>query len=766
MGFSECVPRERHIAETFGSFDFTARVVPNDMADRSTSGAPVRRIKCIAACDNCKRRKERCNSVQPCSRCVVRGVRGTCVFSPSKAREKIKAVTTRLQRPSKVAKTHAVQCGTQEHDIVDASMGVLPFEAPLHDAEPPHPEQPPVSDIPSQRDPYPTPSASGSSVTARRNPFSMIVGLLGTDKDSPVLVCHPSGFALLHNVRGMVKENLGDCDFLMDPPERNRTAQATEDSTVSGLHNIPDTRPTLAEAQYYFNRCHLATSWWLDVGSSELIASLPQWLASPLGNEDPLGPMYYLIFALGAQTCPEDRDELAERYFTLARRLAGHHTKSDESSILMIRYQCLISMYLLGDSRVNAAYTNLGVAIRAAHILGLHSTELTAIVSPSEQRLREKVWKSLRFLDMYLSASLGRPPATHDDRGTELDARSPALGICHIYEKIMSDVYSGTEVLPETLHRISEKQRIWANGLANTLLLDSVETSVHLSGTDQLNISLLHVKQSFYCSIILLTWPTFFERVERRMRRASDHSLVQERNREPELDATENCFTRACIDSAVRMIDVLECIQGDSNAPKRLPVIMSSAFVAALVLGTALFGGFDRWYPLAASVQKSIALFKKFPSDPLACRFGANIERLYGAWHTFHSRRIETERQMHTRLLSRTFGSLEGIGSGAGGELAQDRGGGNLASCWTPPLGDSDSLLWDLWSQTVDGGDMALDGHQMAASNEADASSETLLADCISGYDFGAMNMADPGSWSEVASSTNLLGFDFLEGAC
>lgn len=48
----------------------------------------------------------------------------------------------------------------------------------------------------------------------------------------------------------------------------------------------------------------------------------------------------------------------------------------------------LISLYMLGCSRRNGAYFNLGIAISAAKSLGLHRNETNADFPESEARLR------------------------------------------------------------------------------------------------------------------------------------------------------------------------------------------------------------------------------------------------------------------------------------------------------------------------------------------------------------------------------------------
>lgn len=59
--------------------DALCRARPSTMP--SSKVKPSERRRCPQACSSCKRRKERCDGRQPCSRCIVRGVQYECYFS-------------------------------------------------------------------------------------------------------------------------------------------------------------------------------------------------------------------------------------------------------------------------------------------------------------------------------------------------------------------------------------------------------------------------------------------------------------------------------------------------------------------------------------------------------------------------------------------------------------------------------------------------------------------------------------------------------------
>ncbi|KEF60606.1 uncharacterized protein A1O9_02167 [Exophiala aquamarina CBS 119918] len=107
----------------------------------------------------------------------------------------------------------------------------------------------------------------------------------------------------------------------------------------------------------------------------------------------------------------------------------------EDSSAGLVAAQCytLIEMYLVNVSRLNAAFMHLGQAVRAAYGLGLHRTDLVANFTPLERRIRERFCKAVRVLDVYLSATLGRPLMTCQSRNTvTVTNYSPTVDMCII----------------------------------------------------------------------------------------------------------------------------------------------------------------------------------------------------------------------------------------------------------------------------------------------------------------------------------------------
>lgn len=64
--------------------------------------------------------------------------------------------------------------------------------------------------------------------------------------------------------------------------------------------------------------------------------------------------------------------EVGKKYFHLAQQLALSEVMEDPS-VDMIRVFILMAFYMLGSCRRNAALMYIGIAVRAAVTLGLHS---------------------------------------------------------------------------------------------------------------------------------------------------------------------------------------------------------------------------------------------------------------------------------------------------------------------------------------------------------------------------------------------------------
>ncbi|EXL41477.1 hypothetical protein FOCG_16281 [Fusarium oxysporum f. sp. radicis-lycopersici 26381] len=209
-------------------------------------------------------------------------------------------------------------------------------------------------------------------------------------------------------------------------------APAAQSDWIQEMANQPPLRPTVDKARCLISWYSYATNSVLQLyDQRELNEMVSRWLQIEQDGrqQKATSAVLFLVFAIGAQTCPGDQDDEAERYFNYGRFLA----MSGDLGISTIQANILITLYLFHDVNV--------------------------LFDPAEFTRREKLWTVLRILDLFMSASLARPPSTLETRDTAAKENySTANDICYIFEKILTDVYSKRKVSTHVLQRISERQ--------------------------------------------------------------------------------------------------------------------------------------------------------------------------------------------------------------------------------------------------------------------------------------------------------------------
>lgn len=95
------------------------------------------------------------------------------------------------------------------------------------------------------------------------------------------------------------------------------------------------------------------------------------------------------MIAIGAQSSKNDLSPAsmrAERFFFKRAQQCAFAGMLENPSMDLIRLFILLSFYMLGACRRNAAFMYLGVAARAAAALGLHLTAVTAFDADEQQK--------------------------------------------------------------------------------------------------------------------------------------------------------------------------------------------------------------------------------------------------------------------------------------------------------------------------------------------------------------------------------------------
>lgn len=588
-----------------------------------------RRTRVTEACRTCKRRKERCDGTKPCGRCTERGVASECEFS-----------TRSVIQPGRSSSQgdRELHCPVDIEDFDDNS------NVDLDDS-----------------------TATGGNlapVLSHSSPTEVpqISRIIQDAKGKHMFIGDSANLSLLQNIRSLVSSSIGSCGFV-DDHLRYQMVECAPEGQPGWLHAQLPPQLTELEASYLIKRYIFATNCILDLfDESDLLKQLIQWLPNQHQDKGVLSSMYYLVFAIGAQTSPDDKDELAQVFFDYGRYLTASNLM-DDPSISTVQAYSLITMYMLGASRRNAAFMHFGMAVRAAYALGLHRADIATLFSPSEFETRERLWKVIRVLDLFMSSSLGRPPSTSETRDTESEADySASTDLCAIFEKILTDIYAKRMVSTEVLERISKHQRRWSARFYQGLATDRIKPQdVVDDGCLAPNIGLLHVKEAYYWTIILLTRPFLVENISDHISQLSAN--MPKDNRKRSTSASNKFLAHACVDSAIRTIDLLEVLLDFEDTPKRLPFVVNSIFVAALVLGASYFGDLYKIFPLESKLTIAQELLARFSHDALAQRNLEIIGLLRKACSVYLDQRAKQHMARHADLVGGIFGQIHQKGN-------------------------------------------------------------------------------------------------------
>ncbi|KAL4813328.1 fungal-specific transcription factor domain-containing protein [Aspergillus spinulosporus] len=609
------------------------------------STAPGARLRCKRACDSCKRRKQKCNGEQPCTICIQRRKEAECHFSDKPAR---------LLRPGNDPKEAML---LSEH-LVSTPQRRTAMDHLLNSLE----------DTSANLE-----QQVGEDKDGAAAPVPKVARLLRDGQGKFMYIGDSASLSFLQSVRRIVSQSIGRCEFTEDT-SRHSMLEAFQSSSTT--QNGPLVQPpSNDEAQRLARQYVLATSPLLDLFDlEEFHPRLANWIENPTGDEDTVSSIFYLVLAIGAQVSDTNQAQ-AERYFVSGRQLA-FSAFTETPSLYTIQSYVLISMYMLGACRRNGAFMNLGIALRAAYAVGIHRRDANSLFTARERRARERVWKSLRMMDLFLSASLGRPPATsdfdYDFRENEVSQReshlprdqlsTTVISLCRIFERVLTEVYMRQVISINLAENISNQHRAWVRTLPTFLQLQREQLD---SRTLEESLAAAHVFGSYYWSIILLTRPFLIFWVSQYVKSKKGSAGAPEtRNGTSRL----SLFADACVYSALRGLDIVEGLARYEALPRRLPFLINSVFNSAVVLGAAFFADYDNLLPLEEGMNKAERFFELFvPHDPHSCRFLQIIRYLRAAVTEYVGRRNRQWMERRSRQVEQLFGQ---VGPASEGELS------------------------------------------------------------------------------------------------
>lgn len=471
-----------------------------------------------------------------------------------------------------------------------------------------------------------------------------------------------ANLSLLRVIREIARTCHGESKFVADPLRAGFVEASTEESgnwmKVEESGSFPELSVT--EANDLLDMFMKATSGLVDfIDMVELRARLPAALdpQSPLLAQERIMPC--LVMAIGAQSS-QQLSHHAESFFCRGRYLATRYLM-DDASILTVQAYVLITLYLLSASRRNTASMHLRFAIGSMYALGIHRKAVAVRFSKKESLLREKLWTSVRILDLFLSASLGRPVATTETRNTQLqDEYSAWNDLCMIFENVLTQVYDQRSITAEVVNKIGEHQREWADNHTKIDTRNKTPNSPDQGGSNTPNIGTLHIKLIYYWTIMLLTRPFLIERVVAHVDQTLNRPDTQCDGLRPcSLPDLSKTLVYACVNSAIKTIKLLEPLIHCTDLPGRLPLLINAAFHSALVVGFAHFGDLYLIFPLAKYIHVAHSILLKFAEDPVASRNATIIQYLVEVCQLHIEKRHAVSMDIECEAIGKLFGHID-----------------------------------------------------------------------------------------------------------
>ncbi|KAF4781211.1 fungal specific transcription factor domain-containing protein [Colletotrichum scovillei] len=316
---------------------------------------------------------------------------------------------------------------------------------------------------------------------------------------------------------------------------------------------------------------------------------------------------------------------------------------------------------MLGSCQMNGAFLFFGIAVRAAYSIGIHRTEINSRFGADVHRQRDRLWKSLRVLDLFLSTSMGRPPATSDvdctvpyreldDEGQEIfDLLNASAQIFLITEGIVVEVYSRRKVSYQLTEGISRQLRDWS-----IRWLQRLKDTVSDTRSDQEASKVTGACQvlcSYYYAVILVSRPFLMYELHKRLA----DGVAETQTTTSGLTSGKSKLADACIDAASFMVDILVGLVEKGVLIGHMPLVVSWLFASSLILGVGLLGSFGRI--LEKYTRNSILVLEHFAKiDAHASQYSQIAKSLLNAALEYLEKKELRERIQRTESSSQLFG--------------------------------------------------------------------------------------------------------------
>ncbi|KAK8058983.1 Activator of stress protein 1 [Apiospora phragmitis] len=399
-----------------------------------TPSAPLqKRRRVTRACDECRRKKIKCDGKQPCTHCQVYSYE--CTYDkPSNRRRNpapqyIEALESKLQRAEMLLRKFM-----PDVDLNDPSLDPsVQQEFRMRDK------------ARTQRQRLVLDDTSSSSSSMLSGQLMSMIPTLGSldlnDKGDYDFHGVSSGAVFFRRMKDHFRTLLGR-DYQaplhargrrsgnilgLDSPRSSMSSRWDMPTTSTNIYDMPPLEVARTLCNYSLN---YATCLLRIVHIPSFLAMLESLYAKPTHEYDREDnknlALAYSVMALGClYNVPDGKDskgkpapyelaiEQGLKYYTSARILLNDPTECrDLASLQALLFQIF---FIQSMSNLSTCYGFVGIALRSALRMGLHRNLSNRKFDPIETESRRRVFYVCRQLDIYVSALLGFPMLLNDD---------------------------------------------------------------------------------------------------------------------------------------------------------------------------------------------------------------------------------------------------------------------------------------------------------------------------------------------------------------
>ncbi|KAI7103897.1 hypothetical protein KC365_g1409 [Hortaea werneckii] len=410
-----------------------------------------KRRRVTRACDECRRKKIKCDGKQPCTHCTVYSYDCTYDQPSNRRRNPAPQYVENLEHRVHRAETllHILIPNLDLNDPgIDAAVaqGWIPgAPGKGHPAAAQHQQPPAQTSLQQSQNENASKGLQGNGKQSDTSLESMVRAVAQLDMDEQGhwdYHGHSSGLSFVRRMREQLGDLMGP-DTVATPLIKSRPMSQVLDSPRSGPDSPSangDMSPgalDLPPRAYARQVCSHAVD---DASALLKVVHKPSFWqsfdrlynisADNYTNEDnKFLPLFHSAMALGHLYGKDDQSSLYKQgyenaiqqgfgHFKLARQTMDIADCRDLTSIQAVMFMIL---FMQSSSKLSQCYAYVGVALRSALRMGLHRHH-AGNFNPIEAEMRKRVFWIVRKMDIYVGAMLGLPQTLSDD---EIDQDFP-----------------------------------------------------------------------------------------------------------------------------------------------------------------------------------------------------------------------------------------------------------------------------------------------------------------------------------------------------